>query len=294
MTEAVEYFLESWGKGYDLIKRTAQPLFMDLLKVNALSTAVSGIGLILIALIVLSVAGGEFLAMMTAETYTSAPVLPAFGAGVLLAILLAFIILVVSSLIEVAISSVSYNVVENRSANKPTAILAQLRKNFFPVIGLSFITWLLMLVVGVPLLIMVSVSAIGGPLVCLTVPLAILVFIALVIVLQFSTMELILGGKGVVDSMKASFSLVRANLASVIVLDIVLAVILLAVYAGNEVMTWILEIVPYTLSFFGLPGMLLGTAIYYLLLFVVSVFFTTAGELVTLPVRYHFWKGIRR
>lgn len=291
MTGAVDYVMESAAKGYGLIKKSARPLFITLLKVHLFSTAIGIVGLLLMLAAALVVGGSALAAYLEAIARGSPAGVVALSPVIVVAAVVAVIIWLVSSLLSAAARSVAYNAVGNTAADRPTSFMEQFRKNMLPVMRLSLILWAAFLVLGLPMLVALSMgeSAAGG--MCIFALLSGLAMLLFAFFSQFSVLELVMKGGGAVDSIKTSFFLVRGKAVAVLLLDLVIVILALAVSMGTTLAQNILEFVPDTLSATGLYGLILGYSIFFVLLTIFSAIVEAVADTLVLPMVYHFWAG---
>ncbi len=283
----MNYVVDSAGKGFGLIKKSAVPLYVDLVKVSALATLVSLIGLAIVGILLFVSLGGTFFASLAEEAG------PDFGLGTILVLLAIIPIFIIFSLLSQAVGSVVFNVVDNRTQGKGTTIIEQSKKNLMPVVRYTLIVWIILLLIALPIafsLFLGMDAAIG---ICIFSVLSVVAYILFLFFTQFGMYELILGGKGAVDSLKSSAILARANILSVALLDIIVIVVGMATWAGTRLFEVILQFIPAALSLGGVWSMIVGYAIYMLLYLVVTVLISAFSQAIVIPIVYNFWKGLK-
>ena len=288
MGETIDYVIGSARKGYGLIKKDAVPLYVDLLKIAVLATVVSLVGLAFAAVVAFIFIGADFTALFNGGAT------PELGIGMVLALVIATPIFLIFTFLSKAVNSVVYNAVENRTKEKGTGIIAQSKKNLMPVVRYALVFWAVIFVIALPIVLSLflgGISAVAG--MCFFSTVAVIAYPLFVFFTQFGMYELILGGKGAVDALKTSAHLVRANILTVALLDIIVIIISLVTGAGIMVLRAILQFIPVALAFAGPGAILLGSAIYIVLYMAVSILISTASATIIIPIVYYFWKGLR-
>jgi len=288
MGKNMNYVVDSAGKGFGLIKKSAVPLYLDLVKVSALSTLVSLIGLAIVGILLFVSLGGTFFASLAEEAG------PDFSLGTILVLLATIPIFIIFSLLSQAVGSVVFNVVDNRTQGKETTIIAQSKKNLMRVVRYTLIIWAIGLVILLPVLLSIFLGGMGAAIgICIFSALWAVAYVLFLFFTQFGMYELVLGRKGAVDSLKSSATLTRANILSVALLDIIVIVVGMATWAGARLFEVILQFIPATLSLGGVWSMLLGYAIYLVLYIGVTVLISAFSQVIVIPVVYNFWKGLK-
>lgn len=287
MGKNINYVVDSAGKGFGLIKKSAVPLYLDLLKVSALSTLVAIIGLAIVGILLFVSLGGAFFASLTEET------VPELGLGAILVLLAIIPIFIVVSLLSQAVGSVVFNVVENRTQGKGTTIIAQSKKNLMPVVRYTIVVWVIGLIIALPMLLSLFLGMDAAIGLCIFTTLSVVAYLLFLFFTQFGMYELILGGKGAVDSLKSSAILARANILAVALLDIIVIVVGMATWAGARLFEVILQFIPAALSLGGIWSMILGYAIYMVLYMGVTILISAFTQAIIIPIVYNFWKGLK-
>jgi hypothetical protein len=263
----------SFSKAYELIKKAPEQLFINLLKVNALAAVATFAGLLIAGLLVYISTGGNFMNAGSAE------------------VVFIVSIVAVMSLVSAAIGSVSYNVIQNTVSNKKTKILFHLKENFVPVIILTLVLLIGMAIIATPLIISLML---GGPqgifLVCGAFIVSVIAFIAFVFLTQFSILELVLEKKGVFESISSSVDVVRKNIITIFILDIVIMLISIVSTAGTSIIESLLEVIPNMLVPLGLSATIVGYALYFLIFYVIMIAVSSATQMLIIPMMYYFWK----
>ena len=289
MGKRIDYVMDCGAKGYGLLKKSAPELFMDLLKVNTLGTAIGLAGLLAMALTFWALLGNQ-----AGAIFSGTPI-PDFSGALIAAIVISVMILVLSSIASAVIGSVAYNIVENRVKGKGTMIIDQAQKNMSRVAIYTLIIWVVIIVLGAPIALTLTAEGMTALLgICILGALAFLIYLLFSFFVQFSMFELVLEERSPVDSMTSSASLIRGNILKVLLLDIILIAVGIGVSVVTTIADQILQIIPSMLGLGGTEAMLLGYAVYFVLYLGVSVVVATIGMALTLPIAYHFWRGIRK
>lgn len=294
MDETADFVKGSLEKAYSLIKKNAQELFIEFLKVGVLSTTISMVGLLLTGAVLFIFLGASLAGYLANLADGSAP-LPALSTEGILGMIVAAMVWLISALISSAIGSVAYNVVDASARRKQiTSIREQFRKNIVPIIKLDLLKWGVIVILFLPIATSLAFGSIGTLIgLCILPILLLIAYIIFAFLIQFSMLELLLGGRGVLESIKSSASLVRANLLSVIVLDILLVVITIAASAGTKVIETLLQFIPSIFSLLGAWGMAAGYAIFFVMLIALYTLVFAATQTIILPIMYYFWKGLK-
>lgn len=287
MGASVDLALDCAKKGYELIKKSAQPLFIDLLKVNALGTVMSMAGILIAGLLLFMLAG----AWVSAQLTQASPTAPDGTVYFVLAVSL--VVLLAGSLLSRAATAVSYNIVENTTKGRRTGIMEQFMKNLVPVSVLSIIVWIVMLVLALPLILSIQMGEAAAGATCVFGLVSTVLLLLFGFFTQFAIFEVVLGGRNAVEAIKRSFSLVKANVWAVLLLDLFMAVVGFAAYAVTQVAQLILQPIPVALSLTGFQGIFIGYAIYMLLLIIFGLFIGAATDLITIPILYNFWQRVK-
>ena len=291
MAGTVDYVRVTLEKSYALVKARADRIFIDLLKLSAGQTLAGFTGLILIAGLAVVLLGASLTDIARTGTLPQSILANAAIAALLIGPVFAMAMLIAN-----AIQSVGFNVIHNSSAGKPTDLVGQARKNFWPVVKLNVLTWAAMLLLLVPILVSVPLGGMlngiaGAAPLCILTVLSAIALVLFVFFTQFSTAEVVLGGKGPIAAMKASASLVKENLLGVIIIDVLLGVLAMAFSVVSGTLQKVLELILQTFSEGGTAGLAVGFAIYICGIVVVSVIIGAITQTVLLPIIYNFWNG---
>lgn len=293
MAGTVDYVRKTLETSYALIKARAQAIFVDLLKIGVAEALVGLAALLLIGGMAYVILGASIIQMATSGT-----IAPALMQNLAIGMAIAIPIIIIVVLADGVLKSVAFNIIDNASAGKPTDLMGCARKNLLPIVKLSVLTWAVMLVLAVPVILSVMIGS-GNPdnvlqtlaLLCIIPFIFAAVFVIFMFMIQFSTIEVVLNGKGPIEALKASASLVRGNIWGVILVDAVIAVVGMALSVISSIATSILRIVMQVFSAGGTAGMAVGFATYIIgIVLVGSVIGALIGT-VTMPVIYNFWKG---
>lgn len=271
--------------GMELLKDKGKRMYIDFLKIYAIT--------LLFTIICLAIGAGVY--FLTNDIYATAIV------GIPLYLLL----LLFSGTLE----TVTYNIIENSDKNKETEIFNHARENFVPWLKLSLF-WLLITVIVIspvliPLVLMYLNSGIStdpSKIVSLfaVMPLAILMIFLLFIILmvmkflfQFSTFELYLGRKGLRESLKASYKMIKNNFIETIAFDLMVIITAMIV---SYIFSMPMQIGSRLISFVMLLGGWAGIAtgiIAILVMVLITILLNLLVQIGKQVLFYEFWKEIR-
>lgn len=291
MGKSIDLVEKSAREGYELAKKNAKRIFMDLLKVEFLAYGIYAAAVIL-AVVIASIFFWDWIVAVFELQQGTELTPPSFSGMNIAGMLIIIGIFIVSGLLGSVATTVTYNVVDNVSAGKKTSILKHFKENMFPIIKLSIITWAVTVVLFLPFLLPLLLGALAACLSCIFGLLSIVLLVLFFLFIQFSAIEIVVRKKGVIDSIKYSVSLVRKNFFAVILLDILLFLIGLLASVGDYVVRVVLQIIPATLSLIGLWGMVIGYAIAIVLGILFYAVLSAAVSTLATPIFYKFWRKI--
>ncbi len=295
-------FSSAFSDGIGLLSKSSVQLFTGIAKVYILNFLILAIVILAISVVIIgliaSLFGSSFLALLNEKSAPS-PVLQDVITTISSDMLILFVVIVlyvlpfiILALINQIISSVNLNVVEDVANSKDTSIMEKLSINAMPVLRYTIFIWLIYLIIFSPVIL---AFVFGGGLTGLGVLCIVLVFLILFFILfqflfQFSYLELVLNRRGVIESLKKSFSLVKSNLVTVFVFDIIYILLTIAVTIPLSITQWLINIVGQIIvSISGLVGLGVIVIVIYVLFFLISVVIAT---LIPTPFFYFFWKRI--
>jgi hypothetical protein len=210
-------------------------------------------------------------------------------------IILAVVVLVAVGIVNASINMVRFVSVEDVSKKKETGIIATATKLVPAVLVYSIGCLILVAVfVAVPMLIGAvaafssgSPSGVGIAVFILGMVIGVLLAIILSLFIQFASLDIAINKSGGIDALRNSYALVRKNLATVVIYDIILFLISFAV---GMVFGIINEVISFgmTLGAFNIALLAVMVALYLVVIFAESVLINT----VLTPVEYFFWKAI--
>lgn len=189
-----------------------------------------------------------------------------------------FIVILVSS----AMQSVIYNIIDNTYKKKETPILGQIKENSLPVIKYHLIVLPALFILLYPIITYVISSSVIVNSASLPEPnllvwgISIIIVVILAFFVQFGLYELLLSKKGVIESFKGSFDLVKTNMAKVFVLDILILSISLIIQVVAGLSSLISGIGP------------IGTGVYLIISFVLSL----VSQIVLTSFIYFFYREV--
>ncbi len=284
MGGTVDNISGSVDRTYRLIKASTRQLFTGMLKITALSIAVSMAGLLIAAVLFFMLNPG-LVSSLSSGTY-----LPAFSGQLLQSLIILIPLLMIIGFVSEAITSVSYNLVDNIAKKKPTAIIGQAVTNFVPVAILNIVMLAAFIIIFSPALL--AVWAGGGLAICIVLPLIIIAYILFVFFTQFAIVEVVIKRQGIMEAIRGSFLVVRSLLVETFVYDILVVIIALGMAAITQVADIVLRLI---MSAFGLiggtTGLLVGAVAYFVLYLAVATVVSAITKTVVVPLTYQFWKG---
>ncbi len=269
-------YSDAWG----LLKKSWKNLLIDITKIEVIGLIFSMIVLLLILI------GVIFLVGMPPWDYTVFQDIPLWY------YILGFLILIISNLVTGAIGSLVYNIVDNRAKNKKTPFMEQFKKNFVPMVLYNLIVWTFIIVTLLPLLGMLAGGTIALAITCAYPIILLVLYLVISFFVQFALYEIIIERKGVIDGIKASFSIVKKNLLVVFAFNIAYTITVViiglpvyGVYFAFDIAGTILEGV--------LEGSLLGIVISNILSSIGGLILQIVILTAFIPLIYFFWKKIR-
>ena len=190
-----------------------------------------------------------------------------------------------------AISATSFLVVRESTAGKRVGIIEKSRELLVPVgkymLLLSAVGVLVLAVILLPL---VAQDAWVSVLLMLTL-MAVMV-IALVLLfffIQFAMLEIVIGKKGVIDSLRLSTGKVRNNIIMVFLYDIILFVISIAIGIPFSLVIQFVVVPMMIASALNIGFLMVAILLYLALLFIMSV----GLQVIVIPITYFFWKRLK-
>jgi hypothetical protein len=284
MGKTLDMATEPFGKTYNLLKRDFKTIGKEFLKVYGLIFLIQMLGIALIVVVALILAGGAMLSpSLVNDILGNGPLLVALlGAG-----FLGFFVFMV---LTMAISTVTYNIVHERLKNSSVGIVGKATELLAPVTGYALITSLFMIVLvaivgGVAILAQSSVLA--G---LIVVFMAFLMFMGMIVfgfLLQFTLIEVALRKRGVIDAIRHSVRLVMRNLVPTFAFNIFLMLVIFAVGAVFAAMQQMLNFL-FIMSILNIFFVLIPLVI----LMVVSLIQSVVIAMVMIPAQYFYWKSI--
>jgi hypothetical protein len=294
MVGTIDYIKESLSKGYALTKSKAERIFKSLLTIYAMVYGISILEMAIIgtmAYLIVGIPLADSLSLASGKGIASYADL--IGKLIILAAVSLPIILI-ELVLGAAIGSVSLNVIEDASLGKDTDLKAQFMKNLMPILKITLVRWAIYILFALPLAALYLVGGYNAIIaICIFAIILALAFFALMFAIQFSLYELILGGRGVIDSMKASASLVKRNIFSVLLLNVIFLFLGFAVGAVLGIFRMVLNPMLSMASAGGMAMMVAGYLVYFTLIMAANALVMSAMGTITMPIAYNFWKGLR-
>lgn len=298
ITETINNAFSDW---VDLYKRAPVPLFIGIAKVHLLQFLVSFVGIAImfgVAFVFIGPSLLGLLALVGTNGVNDSAAINAIESIFLLIkanflLILAIIVPfgIVFALLGQVVNSISFNVVDNLAKGKETSIMEKFSANLVPVVLYTLLIWVIILICLSPIALAVlsgnTLAALGA--LCF-VAVALVGFLLIFhFLFQFSFFELVLNRRGVIDSLKRSFSLVKANLFTVILFDIVYLILAMAVGFPLGMAEFVIKLIGEVLAS---VGGVFGILLY---VFVYTIFGLISGiitSFILLPLFYFFWKKV--
>lgn len=278
---AIDSVTDSWNRSFALLKKNAQPLFRDFVKIIGLEIATLLVGLILILLIAYLAMGMQMFSLLAIMGMLSSTT------GLIALVLIAIVMVVFFLLLE-AITSVQYNAVDNSANGKQTAIMAMFYKNLIPVALVNLVMWILgAIILAIFVILYLATYSLGTLAICGVWIVGAIVLILFGLCMQYITMEAVLGNKGTISAINSSISIAVKNLGGLILLDIVVGLLAVSVFYSSRVIETALSFLSFI---FGYPG----TILYTICWVIVALFIGIIIRVITIPMIYYFWKGAKR
>lgn len=280
MGETIDFVTLPFRKTYELLKKDYRELGIEFTKLYALT--------FLVVIVAILIAGA--LVLLTAFFANS------YLMGIINIVVLVFgvAIFLITLVITSALTGVFYNVVHEKLAGKKIRIIEKTRELTAPMGRYAIV---MLLVYGVPLLGMPLAIVVFGSSFTSSMAGVIFLAVALVVIapiyfilaffLQFAVLEIVLNRRGVIDSLKQSYALVRKNLLVTFGFDVVFVLVIFAIAAAFRVISSILGFFA-ALSIIFFPLLILLILAMVVLILIQSV----VTSLITIPAQYYFWKSI--
>lgn len=279
--------LNAGKAAFAFLQTSLREYSLYVLKVNLISTVVGVLLLVILGIAVFAVLGAALLspsALPQLLTSISVSLLVALGILFLLLILL-------STFIQQAIYAALFAGTKVIMEKKPTPSILGLAKDYFvPASKYTLVMGLLFLII----------FAIPFPALLLPSPANVLIFFGLFILLglvalvlffliQFGFWELIINKRGVLESLKVSYALVKQNLFAVIIFDIVLFITAFAIGSVFYVISYVLQLIFMALI---LLVPVIGITALVVVTIVLGLIQTVLIHLLIFPFTYAFWKSL--
>ncbi len=279
--------MDAFRDGLSLTRSGWRTLFMELMKVNALS----------ILVVALAVAAGAYITVLGMGGGDS---------GAWAAIAGAVLIMLIFVLVATAASSVSYNIVDGATRKARHDIIKDFMQNLLPVSGYSIILWLAMGIFAIfpSMLLEMAGDSLGSGISYLLARLAsqIYYYAAIFIigfVFQFSLFELVVKRAGVLPSFGNSVGIIRRTFVPTALFYIIGGLFSTLVQFILLIPAAIIFLVPVAIgaavasvaSNAILNLALLAIGLLYFLLVLIA--YTSAKLTITLPINYYYWKSAR-
>jgi MFS family permease len=281
ITDAIERIVSTLKSGFGMTFEKFSELFIGFGKVYAATTL--------------------FLLAGWTATILAAYV-PSLVSGVLaiLGILLVILVIVIAGGIAMSSNTLVDNVANNKKFKLIETIKNDWMRNSVYVVAMG----LLGIIVSIPIIIGQFVDGIAG---LFFFAIGLLVYLVWIFITQFAYWEYVIGRKGIIESIKSSYSAVMDNLAFVFGLDIIVGILMMMVavifYIIILIVTTLMLIVVFMGGATTPPGAnpsdllpLLGTGIIAtaLVFAVLALMMSVVMETLFKPVHYYTWKGATR
>lgn len=272
---------------FDFLQASFRKYGLFVFKISLVSFVLSIVTIALFVIIVLVAIGGAILspeALIAQLSSISFPVILSF-------IILFILLTLIMSFVNQALSATMFVGTKEGMERRPLpSIIGKTIEKFVPATKYSILMYFIVLLAfGIPALALliptVGIFAFFG--------LFIIMFLILIVVfflIQFSFWELILNRRGLIESLKISFALVKKNIIAVIVFDIVLFLVGTAVGSIFYAISYVLQFMVTPLSIF-VPS--LGIIASLVVSSIVGLLQGTVINVLVLPFTYKFWKSLR-
>lgn len=298
MTDNIDIALDNVKKGIDFSVKNYRSFFPEMLKVVVLSAAV-------IFAIVLLLAGLFYLTVDTMDISGSL-------ANIAILVAVAIILVLLSVFVSEAIQSVIYNIMDRWG--KKTPIMEYFKKNFRPMVFYILAMFLINIVLFIPVILLMlllfgGIVAMGSETSLIVARLMsdfmvriyqLVVGTAVAFVFQFALFELIVTRKGVIESLKKSYSIVKNTFLPTVVFDIAAWAVEMIVSLVMVIAILVIGVILGLIVFAMVTSAGMSEAVIFpliavvILVLVILAILTSAAQLTaTLPMKYFYWKKVR-
>ncbi|MBI2080004.1 hypothetical protein HYT84_04510 [Candidatus Micrarchaeota archaeon] len=291
----------AFDKTIELIKKNGFGLFVDLLKINAIAALIGIALLVILAILWLPILDKLFNFIISAENGNYDPTIYSEFLKLIISpdtmglLIISTIIVMAVSIATTPLSYIQYNAVDLRAKNSSLSIgslISQFQQNFIPVISYTILISVIMLGLFV-IPILSFIFGVTNPILMLvglgTGLISVIASIIFMFLIQFSPYELVIKRKGPLESLKSSYGLVKSNVGSTFLFDIMIFVL-------SIVVSIVLSIITYPAQLVLQLGVLINPLVGYLGYFGATIILEalTNSILLTLllPLFYFFWKKI--
>jgi hypothetical protein len=291
MAKTIDTVKGAFSDALKMWERRGKEFFVDLAKVSILEWAVFIVPMVILVSLALIMLGSTSLLDEDVAVTTLL--------GNIAFMVIAVILILIAYFVSIVFASVRFNIVDNRMKGKDTGIINQFKANFVPYSLYTILVGLIGIVLLLPVLLGFLLSGpsddsgyifriLGN--MCLFGFISVILYMFFAFFIQFSKFELIIERAGIVESLKRSYRLVRKNLVTVFIFDIVYIIIALVVGSVSSVIQRIFLTGAQFLMMFGsVVGAALAALLYILVAFLISIIST----FILLPIFYSFWRRLK-
>ena len=287
MEGTIDIIKNAFSDAWKMWKKSGKDFFVDLLKISLLQWAIYGIVTIILVSAALILMGGAVEGATGMETLS-------LLTGNIAFVALAVLLVVASWLVASVLGSVVFNVVDNRANGKKTEIVKRFKTNFIPVTGYIALVIVISIIICLPIVLgylftsgASVLSILGG--MCLFGFVSVVFYLLFAFLIQFSMLELVIERRGVVESLKSSYALVKKNIVTVLLFDIVYIIIAFGIGSITSVIERVFIVGIELMAFGGsIVGAAMGGVLYLLVVFLLTV----ASYFILLPIYYFLWRGL--
>ncbi len=291
MGDTIDTVKGAFSDALKIWEKRGKGLFVDLAKLSVLEWAVFIVPVVILGSLALIMLGSTTL--LESDAAVSALL------GNLAFMVIAVILILITYFVSIAFSSVRFNIVDNRTKGKDTAIIDQFRANFVPYSLYTILVGLIGIAILLPVL---AGFLLSGPAddsgyalrilgnICLFGFISVVLYMFFAFFIQFAKFELIVGREGIVDSLKISYRLVRKNIVTVFIFDIVYVIVALVVGSIASVVQRVFITAAQILMIFGsIAGAALSILLYIVIAFIIGII----SNFILIPILYSFWKRLK-
>ncbi|MBU0591691.1 hypothetical protein KKF81_05190 [Candidatus Micrarchaeota archaeon] len=286
----LDYLKESITSGYGFIKKNTKVLFTELLKITVLSEVIAFIpGLLLFILLSISNPDNVMGIINGTEEFSIVDANPTslfLGGSILL------IVFVVCVLLSSVVESVALNIIDNMTKKQHTNLKKQIVENAIPIMRLKILVTVGSLICIAPVIISVMLGPDAALLLCGSIIIGAIAYVALMFFVQFSTLEIVIRKTDFISAIKNSAKLVRANILVTLLLNIIIIIIMILATGIVQLVGIGFDAVTKTSQ--SIADNIVINVLFFIMILIVSMVISTLTNLITLPIQYYFWKDLKK